>query len=112
MHTSIDWLRGSDKRPRRTFAHPPRAVPWEKTLPWAKVIISQTAGADDLAHVFACAKAVAAPFNHDGGTSVTAKTPNACVCYGAGRPSGARPSGGKMRRPKPSTPRPNGCAGS
>ena len=47
MHGSIDWLRDFDKRPRRTFARSPRAVPWENALPWAIVMISQTAVADD-----------------------------------------------------------------
>jgi hypothetical protein len=31
MHGSIDWLLDFDKRPRRTLAHSPRAVPWEGT---------------------------------------------------------------------------------
>ena len=31
MHGSIDWLLGFNKRPRRTLAHSPRAVPWERT---------------------------------------------------------------------------------
>jgi hypothetical protein len=31
MHGSIDWLLDFDKRPRRTLAHSPRAIPWERT---------------------------------------------------------------------------------
>lgn len=31
MHGRIDWLLDFDKRPRRTLAHSPRAVPWERT---------------------------------------------------------------------------------
>jgi len=30
MHGSIDWLLDFDKRPRRTLARSPRAVPWER----------------------------------------------------------------------------------
>src|SRR5271170_4259675 len=51
MHGSIDWLLDFDKRPRRTLARSPRAVPWENELPWAVVMISQTVVADDRGRV-------------------------------------------------------------
>ncbi len=74
---------GLDKRPRRTFARSPRAVPWEKTLPWAAVMISQSAAAvpvrDDRGRGSACAKAVDASTSRGVGTSVTARIPNACA---------------------------------
>ena len=104
-------LAGVEKRPRRTFARFPRAVPWENALPWAALIISQSATAvpvrDDRGRGFACAKAVDKSINRDARTSVTAKSPNACVCCGAGRRRGGRPNGARTRRSKPSRPRPN-----
>ena len=57
-----------------------------------------------------CARAVDAPTRHGVGTSVTAKTPNACVWSDAGKRRDARPTDARTRPPKPSTPRPNGRA--
>lgn len=89
----------------------PRAVPWEIALPWAVVIISQTAGAvpvrDDRGRGSACAKAVAGSTSRGVGTSVTARTPNACAWSGAGWRRGGRPNGVRMMPPKPRTPRSN-----
>src|SRR5476649_2539412 len=85
MHGSIDWLLGFDKRPRRTLARSPRAVPCESALPWAVVMISQTAVADDCGRASACAKAVDANTNRGVGISITAKTPNACGWCGVDR---------------------------
>jgi hypothetical protein len=89
----------------------PRAVPWEIALPWAVVMISQTATAvpvgDDRGPESACAKAVAADTSRGVGTSVTARTPNVCAYSGAGRRRGGRPDGVRRMRPKPSTPRRN-----
>jgi len=107
MHGSIDWLLGFDKRPRRTFARSPRAVPWEKTLPWAIVMISQTAVADDHERASASAKAVDACTNRGVGTSGTAKIPNAYGSCGVGRQRSGRPNGARTRPPNPSTPRLN-----
>jgi len=73
------WLLDFDKCPRRTFARSPRAVPWENTLPWAVVMISQTVVPDDRGCASVCAKAVDASTSRSVGTSITAKTPNACV---------------------------------
>ena len=110
MHGSIDWLLDFDKRPRRTLARSPRAVPWENTLPWAVVMISQTAVADDRGHASACAKAVDASTSRGVGISITAKTPNACGWCGVGRRRSGRPKGARTRPSKHSTPRPNACA--
>ena len=107
MHGSIDWLLDFDKRPRRTLARSPRAVPWENELPWAVVMISQIAVADDRGRASACAKAVDASTSRGVQTSVTAKIPNACVWSGAGRRRSGRPSGARMRPPNQSMPRPN-----
>src|SRR5271165_6850801 len=110
MHRSIGWLLGFDQRPRRTFARSPRAVPWENTLPWAIVILSQTVGADDRERASACAKAVDASTSRTVGISVIARTPNACACCGAGRRHGGRLTDARTRRSKPSMPRQNGHA--
>jgi hypothetical protein len=107
MHGSIDWLLGFDKRPRRTLARSPRAVPWEKALPWAIIMISQNANADDRGRASVCAKAVDASTSHDPGTSVIAKTPNACVWSGAGKRRSGRPNGVRTMPLKPSMPRQN-----
>jgi hypothetical protein len=99
------------KRPRRTLARSPRAVPWENALPWATVMISHTAAAvpvrDDRGRGSACAKAVDAATNPGARTSVTARTPTACVWSGAGRQRGDKPNDARTRPPKPSTPRHN-----
>jgi hypothetical protein len=110
MHGSIDWLLDFDKRPRRTLARSPRAVPWENRLPWAAVMISQTVVADDRGCESACAKVVDASTSHGVGTSITAKTPNAYGWCGAGRRRSGRPSGARTRPPNHSMPRPNACA--
>jgi hypothetical protein len=110
MHGSIDWLLDFDKRPRRTLARSPRAVPWENTLPWAVVMISQTAVADDRGSDSACAKAVDASTNLGVGISITAKIPNACGWCGVGRRRSGRPSAARTRPPNHSMPRPNACA--
>ena len=62
---------------------------------------------DDRGRGSACAKAVDASTSRGVGTSVTARTPNACVWSGAGRRRSGRPNGVRTMRPKPSTPRPN-----
>ena len=62
---------------------------------------------DDRGRGSACAKAVAAATSRCVGTSVTARTPNACVWSAAGRRRGGRPGGARTTRPKPSMPRRN-----
>jgi len=82
--------------------------PWERTLPWAVVIISQTAAVvGDHVRGFVCAKAVDAGTRRSVGTSVIVRIPSACVWCGAGRLPNARPSVAKTRRPKLSMPRPS-----
>jgi hypothetical protein len=107
-------LAGFDKRPRRTMARSPRAVPWESTLPWATLMVLHRAaalpGRDDRGRGSACAKAVAIGTSRAVPTSVTARTPNACGRSVAGRQRGVRPSGVWTMRSKPSTPRRNGRA--
>jgi hypothetical protein len=63
---------------------------------------------DGRGHGSACARAVGASTRRDVGTSVTARTPNACGSSGAGRRPNGRPSGGKAMRSKLGTLRPNG----
>jgi hypothetical protein len=102
---------GFDKRPRRTIARSPRAIPWERTLPWAAVILSQSAAAvpvrDDRGRGSVCAKAAGVSTSRGVGTSVTARTPNASGRSAVGRRRGGRPGGVWMRQPKPNTPRLN-----
>jgi hypothetical protein len=78
-------------------------------------MISQTVAAvtvrDGRGRGSACAEAVAASTSRGVGTSVTARTPNACAWSGAGWRRGGRPSGVRTMRPKPSTPRSNVRAG-
>ena len=100
-----------DKRPGRTVARSPRAVPWEITLPWAPTTLNQSALAvperDDRARGSACAKAAGASISRDVGTSVTVKIRNACVKSAAGRRRSGRPDAAWMPQPKLSTPRLN-----
>ena len=110
MHGRIDWLLDFDKRPRRTLARSPRAVPWENTLPWASIMISHTAVADDRGRASVCAKAVDASTNRGVGINITAKIPNACGWCGVGRRRSGRPSGARTRPSNHSMPRPNACA--
>jgi hypothetical protein len=107
-------LLGFDKRPRRTLARSPRADPWETALPWAVVMISQTAAAVSVyvnrGRGFACAKAVSTSTRRGVGISVTARTPNAGAWCGAGRRPSGRPNGARTTPSKLSTPRRNGRA--
>ena len=96
-----------EKRPRRTFARSPRAVPWERTLPWATVSISQTAAADDRGRGSACVKAVDKSSSHAVGTNVTARIRHACVPCAAGKRPSVRRNGVPTKRSKSSTPRLN-----
>jgi hypothetical protein len=96
-----------EKRPRRTFTRSPRAVPWERTLPWAAVSISQTAAADDRGRGFVYAKAVDKNSSRAAGTSVTARIPSACARCAAGKRPSGRHNGVPTTRSKPSTPPPN-----
>ena len=81
------------------------------TLPWALVMIVQTAGdvpvRDDRGHEFACAKAAGAGISQNAGTSVTVRTRNACGRFGAGRRRGGKPNGARKIQSKPSMPRRN-----
>jgi hypothetical protein len=74
-------------------------------------MISQTAVTRivraDRGHGSVCAKAVGAAISRGVGTSGTAKTPSACVWYGAGRQHSGRPDDARMIAPKLNTPRPN-----
>jgi hypothetical protein len=95
-------------RPRRTFARSPRAVPWETTLPWVTLILlpktTARPGRADHDRAVACAKAVVACTSLCVGTSGTARIPNACARFAAGRPPSARPDDVSTQRPKPSMP--------
>jgi hypothetical protein len=107
---SIDWhhcrLAGfakfSARGERRAF---PPGCPLGGALPWARVMIRQTAVAADRGRGCACARAVGVRTSRGAGTSVTARTPNACARSGAGRRRSGRPGGAWMRRSKPSKPR-------
>jgi hypothetical protein len=103
-----------DKRPGRTVVRSPRAVPWETTLPWAPATLNQSALVvpvrDGPGCGSACAKGVDKRTCPGAGTSVTARTPNACARSAAGWRRGGKPSGGWTKRPKHSTPRQNGRA--
>jgi hypothetical protein len=110
MHGGVDWRTTA---PMLGFEEAPEAERWRvplglslgrRNLPWAAIIISETA-ADVFDPDCACARAVGARIRRGVGTSVTAKTPNACGWYGAGRPLGDRPIGARTRRSKPGMPR-------
>ena len=115
---SIVWqvsnASGFDKRPRRTFARSPQAVPWENRLPWVVVMVVQIAasvsGRDDRGSGFACARAVGKSTCRGVGTNITARTPTACGRFGAGKQPSGKPSGARMKLSKLSTPRPSGRA--
>ena len=96
------------------FSHSPRAVPWEKALPWAPSTISQCPAAvpesEDLARGSACAKAAGGGITRDSGTSATAKIRNACGRSAVGRRRGDRPNAAGPQRSRHSTPRLNACA--
>ena len=70
----------------------------------------QCASRDDRGSAYACAKAVDESTCRGVGTSITARTPIACGRSGAGRRPSGKPSDAWMKRSKPSTPRPSGCA--
>jgi hypothetical protein len=111
----LDWRRTAlcfwIKRPRRNVsAFRPGLTLGKCTLPWALVIISQTVvGVRE--RVCAYAKGVGAGTRQIVGTSITAKTPSACVSCGAGKPPSGKPSDARTTRSKPSTPRLNERAG-
>jgi hypothetical protein len=58
----------------------------------------------------ACARGVDARISRAVGISAIARTPSAYAWSGAGRRPNGRPGGGRMKRSKPSTPRPSGRA--
>jgi hypothetical protein len=108
----LDWLlAGFDKRTRRTVVRSPRAVPWERTLPWATLMVLQRAaavpGRDDRGRGSACAKAVADNTSRGVPTSATARIPNAGGWSAVGRRRGARPGDAWTMSSKISTPRLN-----
>src|SRR5439155_12882889 len=102
-------LPGFAKRPRRTIGVPPGLSLGRSTLPWAAVMVIQSAAAvpvrDDRGRGSACAKAVGTSTSRGVGTSVTARTPNAGGRCVAGRRRGGRRDDARTLRPKPSTPR-------
>jgi hypothetical protein len=63
---------------------------------------------DDRGHGSACARAVDASISRNVGTSAIARMPSACAWCGAGRRRNGRQHGDRMKRSKPSTPRPSG----
>lgn len=74
-------------------------------LPWASVMISETLVAADRGREFVCARGVDKSTSRGVGTSVIARTLNACVCSGAGRRPSGKPDAVRMKRSKSSTPR-------
>jgi hypothetical protein len=103
-------------RPRRMVTHPPRAFPWEMSLPWAATRVSQTIHdpPQRAARVrgSACAKDVDGSTSRAPGTSAIARTRSAAARFTAGRRPGARPSGVRIPRCGPSTLGPKAHAGS
>jgi hypothetical protein len=98
-----------NKRPRRNVdAFRPGLSLGRANLPWAVVIISQTAASmparDDRGRDSACARAVGASTRRSAGTSITARTPNACGWSGAGRQPSGRPSVARTMASKPNRP--------
>jgi hypothetical protein len=65
---------------------------------------------DDRGRGSACARAVDANISRAVGTSAIARIPSAYAWCGAGRRRSGRRDGGRMKRSKPSTPRPSGRA--
>jgi hypothetical protein len=96
------------------FAHSPRAVPWEKQLPWAPSTINQSAAAvpecDDRARGSACAKAAGGSTSHGVGTNAIARMRNAYGKFAVGRRRDGRPNVARPPRSKPGTHRLNACA--
>jgi hypothetical protein len=68
-------------------------------------MISETLVAADRGHEFVCARGVDKSTSRGVGTSVIARTLNACVCSGAGRRPSGKPDAVRMKRSKSSTPR-------
>jgi hypothetical protein len=92
----------------------PRLSLGRTRLPWVVVMVVQIAaivpGRDDRGPGFACAKAVGKSTCRGVGTNITARTPNACGRFGAGKQPSGKPGGARMKPSKPSTPRPSGRA--
>jgi len=86
---------------------PPGLSLGRSTLPWAAVMVIQSAAAvpvrDDRGRGSACAKAVGTSTSRGVGTSVTARTPNAGGRCVAGRRRGGRRDDARTLRAKPST---------
>jgi hypothetical protein len=87
----------------------PRAVPWEFALPWNVAILLQSAlpVRDGRGPGCVCARVVGAGTSHGVGTSVTARTRNACGSFAAGRRRSGKRAGARMMPSKPFTPRRN-----
>lgn len=68
-------------------------------------MISETLVAADRGREFVCARGVDKSTSRGVGTSVIARTLNACVCSGAGRRPSGKPDAVRMKRSKSSTPR-------
>ena len=94
---NVGLVPGFDKRPGRTVERSPRAVPWEKWLPWAPARITQRTPAapvrDDRVRGSACAKAAGGSTSRGVATSVTARIPPAGGRFAAGKRRGGRRSG-------------------
>ena len=119
-----------DKRPGRMLAHSPRAIPWERQLPWAPAtIIPNTAvvpvsGRPNVsdrpmngppkcggpARGSACAKGASGSISRSVRISVTVRIPTAGARSAAGRRRGDRLAAVRIRGFRPSTLQPNACA--
>ena len=87
----------------------PRAVPWEFALPWNVAILLQSALAvrDGRGPGCVCARVVGAGTSHGVGTSVPARTRNACGSCAAGRRRRGRLADARTMPSKPRTLRRN-----
>ncbi len=104
-HPSASRLREASEENDSAFSSD---CPLGIALPWAPVMIAQTAASvparDDRGRGSVCAKAVGGSISHGVGISGTARIPNASAWSVGGKRRGGKPNVVKTMRSKPGTP--------